>query len=104
MTSVISHLEIRTPSVEEIQARMAAQNQPDVELTREDPALNSTVTGTVEDDQPTNHAGAVNPGGTQTAAAVMDRDDPATWGKIQRNAPCPCGSGKKYKQCHGKFG
>ena len=28
--------------------------------------------------------------------------DPATWGKVRRNAPCPCGSGKKYKHCHGK--
>ena len=27
--------------------------------------------------------------------------DPNTWGKIGRNDPCPCGSGKKYKQCHG---
>ena len=26
---------------------------------------------------------------------------PATWGKVQRNAPCPCGSGRKYKHCHG---
>jgi preprotein translocase subunit SecA len=24
------------------------------------------------------------------------------WSKTPRNAPCPCGSGKKYKQCHGK--
>ena len=24
-------------------------------------------------------------------------------GKIGRNDPCPCGSGKKYKQCHGKL-
>ncbi|HEX3665194.1 MAG TPA: preprotein translocase subunit SecA [Rhizomicrobium sp.] len=28
-------------------------------------------------------------------------DDPSTWGKIQRNAPCPCGSGRKFKHCHG---
>ena len=28
---------------------------------------------------------------------------PATWGKVSRNAPCPCGSGRKYKQCHGKL-
>ncbi len=29
-------------------------------------------------------------------------DDPATWeGRVNRNAPCPCGSGRKYKQCHG---
>jgi len=27
--------------------------------------------------------------------------DPETWGKVARNAPCPCGSGKKFKQCHG---
>ncbi|WP_033921256.1 preprotein translocase subunit SecA [Sphingomonas sp. 37zxx] len=29
-------------------------------------------------------------------------DDPADWeGKVSRNAPCPCGSGRKYKHCHG---
>jgi len=33
--------------------------------------------------------------------AELDPQDPATWGKVQRNAPCPCGSGKKYKHCHG---
>jgi preprotein translocase subunit SecA len=27
--------------------------------------------------------------------------DPSTWGRVPRNAPCPCGSGKKYKHCHG---
>jgi preprotein translocase subunit SecA len=30
--------------------------------------------------------------------------DPATWeGTVSRNAPCPCGSGEKYKHCHGAF-
>ncbi|WP_430439888.1 preprotein translocase subunit SecA [Shinella sp.] len=34
-----------------------------------------------------------------------DRDpaDPATWGRVSRNEACPCGSGKKYKHCHGAF-
>ena len=27
---------------------------------------------------------------------------PATWGRVSRNQPCPCGSGKKYKYCHGR--
>jgi preprotein translocase subunit SecA len=27
--------------------------------------------------------------------------DPSSWGKVSRNAPCPCGSGKKFKHCHG---
>jgi preprotein translocase subunit SecA len=35
--------------------------------------------------------------------AQLDPANPATWGKVQRNAPCPCGSGKKYKHCHGRF-
>jgi preprotein translocase subunit SecA len=30
-----------------------------------------------------------------------DPERPSTWGKVGRNEPCPCGSGKKYKQCHG---
>ena len=28
-------------------------------------------------------------------------NDPSTWGKVGRNEACPCGSGKKYKHCHG---
>jgi preprotein translocase subunit SecA len=36
------------------------------------------------------------------AAAAVDRGDPATWGKVGRNEKCPCGSGKKFKHCHGR--
>ncbi|BCG92691.1 preprotein translocase subunit SecA [Mesorhizobium sp. 131-2-1] len=44
----------------------------------------------------------------QEASAVVapenrDPKNPATWGKIGRNEACPCGSGKKYKHCHGAF-
>ena len=38
-----------------------------------------------------------------TASQGIDPDDPSTWGKVPRNAPCPCGSGRKYKHCHGKL-
>jgi preprotein translocase subunit SecA len=38
-----------------------------------------------------------------TAAVQIDPKNPATWGKVQRNALCPCGSGKKYKHCHGSL-
>ena len=31
------------------------------------------------------------------------KDDPSTWGKVSRNEYCPCGSGKKYKHCHGRL-
>ena len=33
----------------------------------------------------------------------IDADDEETWGKVPRNAPCPCASGKKYKHCHGRL-
>src|SRR5579885_2219601 len=29
--------------------------------------------------------------------------DPTSWGKVGRNEPCPCGSGKKFKHCHGRY-
>ena len=35
--------------------------------------------------------------------AGFDAEDPATWGAPQRNDPCPCGSGKKFKHCHGSY-
>ena len=36
-------------------------------------------------------------------ASQRDPQNPATWGKVGRNEDCPCGSGKKFKHCHGKF-
>jgi preprotein translocase subunit SecA len=42
----------------------------------------------------------------QAAATVnpsLDPKKPETWGKVSRNDPCPCGSGKKFKHCHGAF-
>ena len=36
-------------------------------------------------------------------AEAIDPDDPATWRSTPRNAPCPCGSGRKYKHCHGRL-
>jgi preprotein translocase subunit SecA len=54
--------------------------------------------------------GAPSGSGLQYAAldgdlAVAERNptDPSSWGKVGRNEPCPCGSGKKFKHCHGQF-
>lgn len=38
---------------------------------------------------------------TNVAAENRDPTNPVTWGNVGRNELCPCGSGKKYKQCHG---
>ena len=40
---------------------------------------------------------------TTTVRANVDPKKPETWGKVSRNDPCPCGSGKKFKHCHGTF-
>jgi preprotein translocase subunit SecA len=38
---------------------------------------------------------------TRMREVPVNPNDPNTWGKVQRNAPCPCGSGRKFKHCHG---
>jgi preprotein translocase subunit SecA len=56
-------------------------------------------------------AGAEAPASGAPAAAEaagsglpgFDENDPSTWGNPGRNSPCPCGSGKKFKHCHGAF-
>ncbi|MFI0395723.1 preprotein translocase subunit SecA [Paracoccus jiaweipingae] len=43
-------------------------------------------------------------GGEATGrVAGFDENDPTTWGNPSRNDPCPCGSGLKFKHCHGRF-
>jgi preprotein translocase subunit SecA len=42
-------------------------------------------------------------GNAGAAAAGVAIATAAPWGKTPRNAPCPCGSGKKYKHCHGRI-
>lgn len=63
---------------------------PQMEMHKADP-----VTG--EDEMA--FAGVANP----SIAADRNPSDPTTWGKVGRNEMCPCGSGKKYKHCHGRY-
>ena len=37
-----------------------------------------------------------------SGAVAAHTMDPASWGKVGRNDPCPCGSARKFKQCHGR--
>ncbi|MPZ39003.1 MAG: preprotein translocase subunit SecA [Rhizobiales bacterium] len=53
-------------------------------------------------DAPLAPAMAGNGFGAQRAAE-RNPADPTSWGKVGRNEACPCGSGKKYKHCHGRF-
>ena len=44
---------------------------------------------------------AAGAAGVATATAARNPGNPSTWGHVGRNEPCPCGSGKRYKHCHG---
>ncbi len=48
-------------------------------------------------------AGDAPPARRAGAAVARNPEDPNSWGKVGRNEPCPCGSGKKFKHCHGKY-
>ncbi len=48
-------------------------------------------------------AALVGAGAPAGAAPGFDAEDPATWGNPGRNEPCPCGSGEKFKHCHGRL-
>jgi preprotein translocase subunit SecA len=48
-------------------------------------------------------APAVLPPAAPDARPGFDAANPATWGNPGRNDPCPCGSGEKFKHCHGKL-
>src|SRR3546814_3449192 len=105
VTSVLSHLEIRMQAPEEMEARMAAERaQAEMHETRMDPALASDH---VAGEDEAGLAATGTDGGTavltRRPAAGFDPADQSTWGRVPRNAACPCGSGKKFKQCHGRL-
>ena len=89
VTQLLSHIEIQVESNNPVPDPEAPQN---TEARHE-------MAGAFGDAQ------AAPLGGAQPArnqVAEIDPNNPATWGKVSRNAACPCGSGKKYKHCHGK--
>ncbi|MDH3475700.1 MAG: preprotein translocase subunit SecA, partial [Rhodospirillales bacterium] len=101
-TMLLSRVEIRAVNPEEIQAPV---RQPtNIREIRQDPAAGN---GVDESPMPPPGQTPQQPPKQQpfrhAAGSGLDPADPATWGKVPRNAPCPCGSGRKYKHCHGKL-
>jgi preprotein translocase subunit SecA len=82
VTGILAHIELR---VEE-PLDLAPQGPREMHETRIDPAF----------------AEAEAQAQAQAASRPFDPADPSSWGRTPRNAPCPCGSGKKYKYCHGR--
>jgi len=90
-TQILARLQVR--SEEPVDPLLQEPPAPDFSRLREtnvDPAL-------AGDEEPDAEAQP-----RQRAGAAADPRDPSTWGKVARNASCPCGSGRKYKHCHGR--
>jgi preprotein translocase subunit SecA len=85
---ILSHVKIRTPEeVEEIERQRKAE--ADLLQQRQK----------ARHDSPAPAAGESQQRSGEASAQPFKREYP----KVGRNEPCPCGSGKKYKQCHGKL-
>jgi len=98
VTALLSHVEIRRAEPE--QAAPPPPRPVTMRETRRDPALAPVgANGYDELDR-----GPMASTMVRRTATAFDQGDPSTWARTPRNAPCPCGSGKKYKQCHGKAG
>jgi preprotein translocase subunit SecA len=94
VSRMLAHVQIMTQ--EEQQAMIASLQARAAETAAARPVLQPAV-ATAPERVPA-MAGAAAP----AFAAGVDPADPATWGASGRNDPCPCGSGKKYKHCHGR--
>ncbi len=102
VTEVLSHVELRVTA--EAADDLLPERRPlRTQEGRTDPALVAAgANGGGGPARGNGQAPAPRPSVRRAPAAVMDPHDSSTWGKVPRNQACPCGSGKKYKHCHGK--
>ena len=94
VTTVLAHLELKLEG--EAPPPIPRQRLQVMEETHVDPLTGENELDVVE------AAGLATATVRRRAAEAADPADPASWGRVPRNATCPCGSGKKYKHCHGK--
>jgi len=102
VTQYLCHLELSFDSPDELEAFSHPELPSDIYETRLDPALAlpESPYGEIEAyGEPAESPATVR----HASGENRDPNDPSTWGKVSRNAACPCGSGKKYKYCHGQL-
>jgi preprotein translocase subunit SecA len=92
VSSVMSRVQIQMQPQQPLVFPGQSSLPPGAQETRTDPAL-------AQDDAASQSRQAPSIAAAGGAAAAASA--PSPFGKVPRNAPCPCGSGKKYKHCHG---
>ncbi len=116
-TQLLSHVELRVAGPDEEDSPVPERRAPQMQETRRDPALASARAGASADKPPALLAGGgggrapapreagepaqATAGNGTVRRAAFDQRNPETWSRVGRNAPCPCGSGRKFKRCHG---
>jgi preprotein translocase subunit SecA len=102
VTQVLAHIELRVdPSLEPEIGEALRPAPREMHETRQDPAFaqDEVVAEPALTGAPQRPAA---PARSRAADIAIDPRDPGTWGRVARNAPCPCGSGRKFKHCHGR--
>jgi preprotein translocase subunit SecA len=94
VTMLLSHIEIQVNAPEAV-----PEPQPPQNTEAQHASVGQFGDATPRGENSGNGAASAR---SKAAAATIDPDDPSTWGKVPRNAACPCGTGKKYKHCHGR--
>jgi preprotein translocase subunit SecA len=101
VSGALLHLQIQAPIPEmgsSMQVGDMVAEHPDA-VGMSDQLSNEPSAGAVQQES----RPATAPRQTRLASAgTIDPSDPSTWGRVSRNDRCPCGSGLKYKHCHGK--
>jgi len=92
VTQMLSHVELQFTDPEDMVYQPGEQEMTE---SRSDPAFANQ-----HDDGDSGIAHI--PVSSRQASAHINPEDPSTWGRVSRNESCPCGSGNKYKRCHGK--
>jgi len=96
VTGTLAHVQLQ---LEEPAEELLHRELPEMHEGRVDPALGDLG---FEDEDEARYTQRT-PLRSRNPGIAMDPEDPATWGKVPRNQPCPCGSGRKYKHCHGRI-
>ncbi|WP_425063522.1 preprotein translocase subunit SecA [Pyruvatibacter mobilis] len=104
VTGKLMHVEIR--QADDVPPPVEGQSLPEMEAHHIDPTTgrDEMLDADIEEIRGGDTMVAERPAATvrNNPGVAMNPNDPSTWGKVARNAPCPCGSGKKYKHCHGR--
>jgi preprotein translocase subunit SecA len=90
----VCYLHIDTSHVNKEAMSLEHKKLQKIQATREDPAFSNYNAGVSIET-------VAKPMKSYIPLEERIASNPETWGKISRNEPCPCGSGKKYKHCHG---